>query len=198
MREVKLWRSEGILVLVMMLTDASVMVYKQLEYFEALSSERFRFKLTQSHVLMKPKLEPSRSLDLYDTDLDFERIIVDPKIIIVLHPARPFTILVRQGNILLHNIGRQGLSLVSMVPFRQGFLTIDANKAELKGTKFAFDHRKLTRLSDGFLLKPLKRFVGKGIKKLCLFSPALPTEAKSIEDKQQYILVCTYKHIPPT
>ena len=43
-----------------------------------------------------------------------------------------------------------------MVPFRQGFLTIDSKKAELKGTKFAFDHRKLTRLSDGFLLKPLK------------------------------------------
>ena len=69
-----------------------------------------------------------------------------------------------------------------MVPFRQGFLTIDSKKAELKGTKFAFDHRKLTRLSDGFLLKPLKRFVGKGIKKLCLFSPTLPTEAKTFED----------------
>ena len=43
-----------------MLTDASVMVYKQLEYFEALSSERFRFKLAQSHVLMKPKLETDK------------------------------------------------------------------------------------------------------------------------------------------
>ena len=84
-----------------------------------------------------------------------------------------------------------------MVPMRQGFLTIDSDKKELKITKFAFDHRKLTRLTDGFLLKPMKRFVGKGIKKICLFSPTLPTEVKTPEDSMKYILVATYKHMSP-
>ena len=84
-----------------------------------------------------------------------------------------------------------------MVPMRQGFLTIDSDRKELKITKFAFDHRKLTRLTDGFLLKPMKRFVGKGIKKICLFSPTLPTEVKTPEDSMKYILVATYKHMSP-
>ena len=98
---------------------------------------------------------------------------------------------------MFHNIGKQGLQLVSMVPMRQGFLTIDSDKRELKITKFAFDHRKLTRLTDGFLLKTMKRFVGKGIKKICLFSPTLPTEVKTPEDSIKYILVATYKHMSP-
>ena len=173
------------------------MVYKQLDYFEDIQTEIFRFKLVHSHVLMKPKLGSDQLLDLYDTEQDFERIILDSKIVTVLHPSRPFTIILRQGTVMFHNIGKQGLQLVSMVPMRQGFLTIDSDKRELKITKFAFDHRKLTRLTDGFLLKTMKRFVGKGIKKICLFSPTLPTEVKTPEDSMKYILVATYKHMSP-
>ena len=79
-----------------MLTDASVMVYKQLDYFEGIKDEIFRFKLVHSHVLMKPKLGSDHMLDLYDTEQDFERIILDSKIVTVLHPSRPFTIILRQ------------------------------------------------------------------------------------------------------
>ena len=98
---------------------------------------------------------------------------------------------------MFHNIGRQDLSLVSMVSMKSGFLTIDSDRKEVKMSKFPFDHRKMSRLADGFMLKPMKRFIGKGIKKLTLFRPKLVSETQSSEENKQYIFVATYKHVPP-
>ena len=99
--------------------------------------------------------------------------------VIVLHPTRPFTILVKQGQVMFHNIGKQDFSLASMVSIpsvKSGYLTIDSDKKEIKMTKFAFDHKKMPRLSDGFLLMTMKKFQDKGIKKITLFRPNLVME----------------------
>ena len=98
---------------------------------------------------------------------------------------------------MFHNIGKQDLSLVSMVSISKGFLTIDSERKEVKMTKFPFDHRKMSRLADGFMLKPMKKFIGKGIKKLTLFRPKLASETQSSEEIKQYIFAATYKHVPP-
>ena len=172
-RELKLWKSEGKLLLILMLSDATVMVYQQIDYFEEKLNEKFRFKLLQSHVLMKPKFE-SEQLDMLGSA---ERIVISPGAVVVLHPSRPFTIIVKQGSVLFHNIGKQDYSLVSLVSkvmtvrnLQQNFfLTIDSDRKELKMTKFAFDHRKAAKVADGFLLKTMKKFYGKGIKKITLF-----------------------------
>ena len=194
-RELKLWKSEGKLLLVIMLSDATVMVYEQVAYFEEKAVEHFRFKLHHSHVLMKPKYE-SEWLELQG---NAERLVVSPDCLVVLHPDRAFTIIVKQGQVLFHNIGRQDFALVSIVSKQSGFLTIDSDRKALKMTKFAFDHRKMPRLADGFLLKPMKKFMDKGIKKMMIFRQTLPYEStmQGIQDDKKYICLATYKHVPP-
>ena len=93
------------------------------------------------------------------------------------------------------------MSLVSIVSMQKGYLTIDSERKEVKMTKLPFDHRKdktgkQLRMADGFLLKPMKKFMGKGIKKLTLFRPNLVSEAQSSDDNKPYVLVATYKHLP--
>lgn len=100
-----------------MLDNSKVFVYEDNAFFPEKDSEKFRFKLVCSHVLMKPC---STIKDKY-----CNKIIKNEKMLIILHQYKTFTISVRKGHILFHNIGQTNSQLVSLANFMTGFLTID-------------------------------------------------------------------------
>ena len=60
-REIKLWlpeQSPNCPILMLILADFSVLLYQSLAEFDEKAHEKFRFKLVDSHVLIKPKIVP--------------------------------------------------------------------------------------------------------------------------------------------
>ena len=62
-REIKLWfpeqqQSPTCPFLILILADFSVLLYQSLADFDERAHERYRFKLIDSHVLIKPKIVP--------------------------------------------------------------------------------------------------------------------------------------------
>ena len=93
----KLVKIDSITLLVIMLDNSKVFVYEDNAFFPEKDSEKFRFKLVCSHVLMKPC---NLIKDKY-----CHKIIKNEKMLIILHPYKTFTISIRKGHILFHNIG---------------------------------------------------------------------------------------------
>lgn len=64
-RELKLWYPEQAPaerpVLIALMADASIMIYQNMPCFEGQAQEKFRFKLVDSHVLIRPKTAISPS-----------------------------------------------------------------------------------------------------------------------------------------
>ena len=50
----RLLKIDCVVMLVLMLDNSKVFIYQDIDYFSEKDSERFRFKLVTSHVLMKP------------------------------------------------------------------------------------------------------------------------------------------------
>jgi len=165
--------------------------------------ERFRFKLVQSQVLVKPHtLCPSSASE----GLSQESFCLEPKMAIVLHPCQPFAIFMRHGRPVCVDIGpQQGPCPVSLVFFQTGFLMIDKEQTSAKIVRFPprFDPRvPSVKLCDSYFLKQLV-FKDKGIKKLKIFSPYVNTakgkaafpageEPKGEDCLRQYIFLATY------
>lgn len=166
--------------LVVMMDNSKVFVYQDLNYFSEKDSERFRFKLIESAVLIKPTT-PLR--DAYSN-----KLIANDDLLIVLHSHKPFAISVRNGKVVLNEIGATGSSLVSLTPFMTGFLAIDHKQEAILLTRFplGFDLRKHRKLADGVMLKQ-SVYVGKGIKLLKVFNPSLVPTSK------EYLLLTTFQ-----
>lgn len=170
-----------------MLSNTKVMVYEDGPFFAEKASEKFRFKLVDSPVLMKPTiagaLKSGESL-----------IVVEPKMVVILHPIRPFTITVRKERTLFHSLGySQAPPLSSMTPFKAGFLIIDSNGENLKIAKMpiGFDVRKMHKVTDGYLLHQVV-LRDKGIKGMKIFSPQIP------QDSKDYLFLSTFTFKKPS
>ena len=126
-----------------LLDSGRVMVYSDVMSFAEKVTERFRFKLNASYVLLKKLIKIN--------DLS-KRIVTssDSKHVFVLHPERTFVITDRKGQLVFHDFGAEGTSFVSLSPFMSGYLTIDQDKKALKMAKLPI---KMMRLSDGYLLR---------------------------------------------
>ena len=101
---------------------------------------------------------------------------------LVLHPKKTFGVFIRHGRPVLVDIGKQqGLSLLSLAPFRTGFLAINEEKTAVTSVKFPvrFDPRVPSlKLTDGYLLKQLL-FKDRGIKKVKLFNPLVVSSSNA-------------------
>jgi len=97
---VKLLKIGGVTMLVMMLDNSKVIIYQDINYFCEKDSEKFRFKLIQSHVLMKPS---HAIVDSY-----CPKLVQNEESLLVLHAYKPFAISVRKGVIKLNDIGASG------------------------------------------------------------------------------------------
>ena len=100
-----------------MLTNSKVFVYEDINFFSEKDTQKFRFKLVVSHVLMKP----CKAID----DLYCQKIVKNDKTLIILHQYKPFTISVRKGHILFHNIGATNSKIITLANFMTGYLTVD-------------------------------------------------------------------------
>ena len=155
-REVHLWYPEAIddlrrPILIIILADFSVNLYQGITFGEdSPSKERFRFKLVDSHVLIKPRCAP---------DFSYSRQIVhlEGKMALILHPMKNFGIFIRNGRPVLVDIGKQqSPTLASLAPFKGAYWAINDENLSVKAVRFAtrFDPRAPSlKLSDGYLLK---------------------------------------------
>jgi hypothetical protein len=108
---------EELTLLVFMLDNSKVLVYQDINYFCEKDSERFRFKLVTSPVLIK-SCQPI-------ADPFCQRLVNSDDTLIVLHSHKPFAISVRRGHVVLNDIGSTGSRLVSLASFKTGFLAVD-------------------------------------------------------------------------
>ena len=102
-REMKLWYPEQAPerpVLITVMADTTVMMYQNLPCFEEERQERFRFKLVDSHVLIRPRSVLSKR------DLNRQFIHIEGKMAIILHPKKAFGAFIRHGKPILVNIGK--------------------------------------------------------------------------------------------
>ena len=85
--------------------DFSVLLYKSFSTFDEEHQERFRFKLVDSHVLIKPRFLSAPEEESYSR----ESIFLDSsgKMALVLHPSKPFGIFMRHGQPVCLDIGKQ-------------------------------------------------------------------------------------------
>ena len=183
-REIKLWfpeQSPNCPILMLILADFSVLLYQSLAEFDEKAHEKFRFKLVDSHVLIKPKIVPQGPTSSATTDqYSREYIFVEGKMALILHPSRPFGVFIRNGKPICIDLGKQqGSSYVSMTPFMTGFLALKQVQSASKLILFRFpprfDPRNISvNLTDGYLLKQFV-FTDRGIKKLKIFSPTAAT-----------------------
>ena len=159
--------------MILILADSSVLLYQSFSTFDEESHEKFRFKLVDSHVLIKPKSIPV-DIESYSQ----EQVYLEGKMAIVLHQSKPFAIFMRHGRPVCIDIGRQQApSIASIAPFMTGFFVINKEHTSVKSAKFPprFDPRaSALKLTDGYLLKQLL-FKDRGIKKVKLFSPHVST-----------------------
>ena len=122
--------------------------------FEGQAQEKFRFKLVDSHVLIRPK-----TTSPLEQTYSRRFIHIEGKMALVLHPSKAFGIFIRHGRPILVDIGKQqGANLVDLTPFRTGFLAIDKDQTAVRSVKFAqrFDPRVSSlKLTDGYLLKQI-------------------------------------------
>jgi hypothetical protein len=163
-----------------MLDNSKVFIYQDIDYFSEKDSERFRFKLVTSHVLMKPCKQI--------TDPLCPKLVKNDDSLIVLHAYKPFVISVRKGHIRLTDLGATNSQLVSLANFMTGFLAVDQKQDALTLTRFpvGFDIRKHQKLADGYFLKQTI-YKDRGIKLLKLFNPSLNPKDK------EYLLVTTFQ-----
>lgn len=156
-REIKLWFSEpqpASPYLILILADFSVLLYRSFSSFDELSKERFRFKMIDSHTLIKPRISLSAR-----EKFSRQHIYVEDKMAFILHPSRPFGIFIRNGKSICIDIGKQqGSSFVSMAPFMTGYLGLKKVESSVKIVMFKFPPRfdprtPSIKLTDGYLMK---------------------------------------------
>jgi len=81
-----------------------VLLYQNCHHFS--EQKRFRFKLVDSHVLVKPKSYAGKQKISLEEGISREQIHVDGKMALVLHPEKPFAVLMRHGRPICIDVGR--------------------------------------------------------------------------------------------